>query len=211
MWRLGEPDSGGTPGISGSGDPQVGATILREGNFDYATNTVKWDTSAQTIPNSLYLTSKPAFFGSNPWPWVDPTGATKLFTLPARFRFDNPGATQSSTLGITDVSVTEGNSGTTLANFVVTLAPAATGTVTVNYATANGTATAGSDYVAQSGTLTFTAGQTSKTVSVVVNGDTLAEPNETFVVNLSGASGATIADGQGTATILNDDVLPTLS
>src|SRR5260221_9379767 len=80
MWRLGEPDSGGTPGISGSGDPQVGATILREGNFDYTTNTVKWDTSAQTIPNSLYLTSKPAFFGNNPWPWVDPTGAPKLST-----------------------------------------------------------------------------------------------------------------------------------
>ena len=68
----------------------MAATILREGNFDYATNTVKWDAAAQTIPDSLYLTSKPAFFGNNTWPWVDPTGTTKLYTLPARFRFDNP-------------------------------------------------------------------------------------------------------------------------
>ncbi len=57
--------------------------------------------------------------------------------------------------------------------------------MTVNYATANGTATAGSDYVAQTGNLTFTAGQTSKTIAVVVNGDTTVEPNETFVVNLT--------------------------
>ncbi len=67
-------------------DPKVLSTVLREGNFDYVTNTVKWDTAAQAIPNSLYLTSKPAFFGNNPWPWVDPTGATKLYTLPAKAR-----------------------------------------------------------------------------------------------------------------------------
>jgi hypothetical protein len=86
MWRLGVPDSMGTPGINV--DPQVAATAIREGNFDYVTNEVRWDTAPQTIPNSLYLTSKPAFFGSDPWPWVDPTGTTKLHTLPARSRFD---------------------------------------------------------------------------------------------------------------------------
>ena len=64
------------------------STVLREGNFDYVTNQVHWDTTAQTIPASLYLTSKPAFFGSLPWPWVDPTGATKLHTLPAKARFE---------------------------------------------------------------------------------------------------------------------------
>ena len=85
MWKLGYGDSVGHPGY----DPQVAATVLREGNFDYFTNTVRWDTTAQTIPASLYLTSKPAFFGSLPWPWVDPTGATKLYTLPARARFDS--------------------------------------------------------------------------------------------------------------------------
>ena len=65
------------------------STVLREGNFDYVTNQVRWDTAAQTLPASLYLTSKPAFFGSLPWPWVDPTGTTKLYTLPAKARYDS--------------------------------------------------------------------------------------------------------------------------
>jgi hypothetical protein len=69
-------------------DPQVRSTVLRDGNFDYVTNQVHWDTTAKALPPSLYLTGKPAFFGSNPWPWVDPTGAAKLHTLPARARFD---------------------------------------------------------------------------------------------------------------------------
>jgi hypothetical protein len=118
-----------------------------------------------------------------------------------------------STLSINDVTVSEGNSGTTSAVLTVTLSPASTSTVTVNYATANGTAAAGSDYVAQSSTLTFTPGQTSKTVGIVVNGDTSVEPNETFFVNLSAPVGATIADAQGQATITNDDAgaLPTIS
>ena len=77
--------------------------------------------------------------------------------------------------------------------------------MTVNYATANGTALAGSDYTAASGTLTFAPGQTSKTVTVNVTGDTVVEPNETFVVNLSAPTGATLFDGQGLGTILNDD------
>jgi len=49
---------------------------------------VKWDRAAQALPNSLYLASKPAFFGSNPWPWVDPTGSVKLYSLPARQRYE---------------------------------------------------------------------------------------------------------------------------
>jgi hypothetical protein len=69
-------------------DPKVISTVIREGNFDYATNQVHWSGAAQQLPASLYLGGKPAFFGSNPWPWVDPTGATKLFTLPARARYD---------------------------------------------------------------------------------------------------------------------------
>jgi hypothetical protein len=69
-------------------DPKVLSTVIREGNFDYLTNQVRWDTSAQTIPNSLYLSAKPAFFGSYTWPWVDAMGSTKLHTLPARARFD---------------------------------------------------------------------------------------------------------------------------
>jgi hypothetical protein len=71
-------------------DPKTLSTVIRDGNWDYLTNSVHWhNTPAQfTIPNSLYLPGKPAFFGANPWPWVDPTGATKIFTLPAKARYD---------------------------------------------------------------------------------------------------------------------------
>jgi hypothetical protein len=89
--------------------------------------------------------------------------------------------------------------------FTLTLSAPADGPVTVNYATANGTATAGSDYVAQSGTVTFAAGETSKTISIVVNGDRKREANETFFVNLSDVVGALLQDNQGVGTILNDD------
>jgi hypothetical protein len=84
MWRLGYNNDD----WSAPADPNVTSTVLREGNFDYFTNTVKWDRTPQVLPVSLYLTSKPAFFGSNPWPWVDPSGTTKVATLPARARFD---------------------------------------------------------------------------------------------------------------------------
>ena len=108
-------------------------------------------------------------------------------------------------LRINNVSKAEGNSGTTPFSFTVSLSPASAGTVTVKYATANDTATAGSDYTAASGTLTFVPGETSKMVTVNVIGDTIPEPNETFFVNLSSPSGATLFDGQGLGTILNDD------
>src|SRR5262249_55201826 len=103
------------------------------------------------------------------------------------------------------------NSGSTAATFTVTLSTTSDRTVTVNYATADGTATAGSDYTAASGSLSFAPGQTSKTVSVNVLGDTVTEANETFAVNLSGATNARIARGTGTGTILDDDAPPTLS
>lgn len=85
IWRFGEPES--IPGLNGT-DPRVGGTVLREGNYDFSTNSVRWNGSAQTLPNSLYLKGKPAFFGNCQWPWVDPNGTTKLHVLPARARFD---------------------------------------------------------------------------------------------------------------------------
>ena len=74
-------------------DAQVQATALRHGNFDYVTSSVTWDpnTSEHTLPNSLYLSQRPAFFNAGRgyvWPWVDPLGATKLYTLPAKARYD---------------------------------------------------------------------------------------------------------------------------
>ena len=78
----------------------------------------------------------------------------------------------------------------------------------MNYSTANGTATAGSDYSALTGTITFAAGETTKTITIPVTGDTAVEANETFTVTLASPSGATIADGSATGTIVNNDVAP---
>jgi hypothetical protein len=108
-------------------------------------------------------------------------------------------------LSIGDVSVVEGDNGVVQATFPVTLSGAAAGTVTVGYTTNEGTADGGGDFQHTSGTLTFGAGQTSKTVTVDVLGDTLVESNETFFVDLSGASGATLADARGQGTIVDDD------
>ena len=71
-----------------SADPLVRSSVLREGNFDYLTNRVNWDTQPREIPPSLYLEAKPAFFGTLPWPWVDATGTRKLAVLPARARLE---------------------------------------------------------------------------------------------------------------------------
>jgi hypothetical protein len=104
---------------------------------------------------------------------------------------------------ISDATVTEGNTGTLNATFTVSLA-AYPAPVTVQYGTANGTATAGNDYRPESGTLTFAAGETAKTVTVLINSDRLGEPDETFSVNLSTAD-AFLTDGQGIGTILDDE------
>ncbi len=111
-------------------------------------------------------------------------------------------------LSIADLSVAEGNGDHAHFMFEVTLDQAADGPVTVAYSTANGTATAGSDYTATSGTLTFAAGEASKTVHVDIGGDTASEANETFTVRLSNASGATIADATAVGTIVDDDREP---
>ena len=86
IWRLGyDPER-----WKMAPDPKTLSTLIRGGNFDYLTNDVAWSSSlpAQTLPASLYLTIKPGFFGNYPWPWVDPTGSTKLHALPAKARLD---------------------------------------------------------------------------------------------------------------------------
>ncbi len=128
---------------------------------------------------------------------------------------DLDGQTVDSTFGVTvnappaltidDVAVTEGDGGAVTATFTVGLSFASENTVTVYYATSNGTATAGKDYTAAQGTLTFAPGQTSRTLDVTVLGDLAIEPNETFTVTLSSPNHATIADGSGLGTILDDD------
>jgi uncharacterized repeat protein (TIGR01451 family) len=111
------------------------------------------------------------------------------------------------TLAIADARLPEGNSGSNNMTFAVQLSPASPSTVTVNFATADGTALAGSDYVPTNGMLTFLPGQTNQQISVAVIGDTNTESSETFFVNLSAPANAVIGDAQGLGTILDDDIL----
>ncbi|MEM8639509.1 MAG: Calx-beta domain-containing protein [Cyanobacteria bacterium P01_G01_bin.54] len=111
------------------------------------------------------------------------------------------------TISVNDVSVAEGNAGTTAATFTISLSGASGQTITVNYASADNTATiADSDYNAATGTLTFNPGETTKTVDVLVVGDAAQEGDETFFLNLSAPTNATIADNQGLGTLQGDDV-----
>jgi CSLREA domain-containing protein len=115
---------------------------------------------------------------------------------------------------INDVTQAEGDSGSSTFTFTVSLSNPSATDVLVNYATANGTtnpATAGSDYTVTSGSVTITAGSTSAPIDVTVSGDTVYELDETFFVNLTGATGGTITDNQGLGTITNDDAAPTLA
>ena len=117
-----------------------------------------------------------------------------------------PVAPGTPVVSIGDGSVTEGHTGTQSASFTVTLSMAASQPVTVSYSTANGSAAAGSDYQPVSGTVTFAAGQTSKTIAVPVNGDRDGELNETFTVNVGvGAGNAMLGDAQGVGTIVDDE------
>ncbi len=111
-----------------------------------------------------------------------------------------------ASLSVGDAVIIEGLAGTVrYAEVSVILDAPSKSPVTVNYATANGTAAAGSDYDAVSGKLTFARGETSKTILISVRGDAHHEADETFFVNLSGAQKATISDGQGLVTIVDDD------
>ncbi len=113
------------------------------------------------------------------------------------------------TVSISNVSQAEGNSGTTPFQFAVTLSNPSDQPITVNYATADGKATiANGDYQAASGSLTFAAGETTKTVTVNVNGNTVSEPDKTFSINLNSPDATVPAGTIGIGTIINDDSVP---
>jgi hypothetical protein len=117
---------------------------------------------------------------------------------------DDPVASKPS-LSINDVSIVEGDSGTKPMTFTVKLSKASASTVTVKFATADGTAKAGSDYIAKNGTLTFSPGQTSKPIVIQIKGDKIKEPNEVFYVLLSSPTNATLGDPNGSGGIVNND------
>jgi hypothetical protein len=115
-----------------------------------------------------------------------------------------------ATLSIGDVSVAEGDRGSAKLTLRVALASASDQTVTVDYRTVDGTAVSGGkarkgDYGAASGTLTFLAGETSKTIVISIRSDNFVEADETFTVQLLNAVGAPVTDGVATVTIRNDD------
>jgi hypothetical protein len=127
--------------------------------------------------------------------------------VPALFgsvRF-NSAVPTTSVLSVDNVALYEGDSGNVNAGFTVSLSAPSTSSVTVQYATADGSATAGQDYQTTSGTLTFPSGTTARGVDVPVFGNTALGVTRTFALNLSGASGAAIANAQGIGTILDDD------
>ncbi|HEX8774401.1 MAG TPA: Calx-beta domain-containing protein [Pyrinomonadaceae bacterium] len=203
--KLGQADSGSfdpatgiitiTVGASKVGNPKagdiIGALVARtfSGNGN------------ETVKSQSAVDTTGAMGSVNPY-----TGASYMVVGNLGCQSVTPPPTPS--LSINDATVTEGNAGTTNATFTVTLSAASTQAVTVKYDTANGTATAGSDYQAATGTLTFNPGQTTQTINVAVTGDTAPEANETFAVNLSQPTNATISDGQGLGTITNDDQPP---
>jgi hypothetical protein len=126
-------------------------------------------------------------------------GSQKTATLSIQDSKGRPAVSPSS------LAVAEGDSGTTNAQFIVRLSHASVETVSVNYATADGTATAGVDYVAASGTLTFQPGQLEKTIPLQINGDTVDEGDERFTINFSNPVNANINIGNNVVTIVGDD------
>jgi ELWxxDGT repeat protein len=166
-----------------------------------------WVTDGTKGGTKLVADLEPGVTGGNPQNYVRAgdllfftatTSATgeELWALPLS---PDPG------LSVNDITAAEGDSGTTTAHFTVTLSPASTQPVAVDYATVDDSAVAGSDYDAASGTLTFAAGETSKTIDVHLRGDTTLENNESFFLSLRNASGARLGKSTGFALIEEDD------
>jgi Calx-beta domain-containing protein len=134
-----------------------------------------------------------------------------LVLIPALLLLTSVGVSaQTPSISVRDVGVAEGNSGTTQATFVVALSGPSSQSVSFSFATSNGTATAGSDYVATSGVSSFAPGEVEKPVVVLINGDTVDETQETLFLDISNVQNATVSSSRGTGFI-NDDDGPTIS
>ena len=160
--------------------------------------------------NFDYREIRPGFVSSTvqgeDGPYVERVNATEgLISLTFLFYAMSPvfEVKGDPALSVADAEATEGDDANL--DFEVTLIPAATAQVTVDYATSDGTATSSMDYTSTSGALTFAAGETSKTVSVPITDDTVSDDGETFTLTLSNASGAEIADSEATGTIRNTE------
>jgi VCBS repeat-containing protein len=213
--------------------PATSATPLfaldfADGNATFAGDATNSNTSA--IPTGLSAGSTALAFSLDNGAYVGTTTGTKAEILSAignsaNWSLDDgvpvayktaftvtDGGVPSANVSISDVTLTEGDSGDQVMTFTVTRTNT-TGAFTVDYATANGSALAGSDYDETHGTLTFTAGGlASQTVSVTIHGDATPEPNEAFAVNLSNlvvtSGAAALVDAAGQGSIINDDFAP---
>jgi hypothetical protein len=135
----------------------------------------------------------------------NPTNATLSTTTSATGTITNDDAQANPLVAIDSVSTLEGNSGTKSLAFTVTLSSVSTSDVIVDYATSDGSAIAGSDYIATSGTLTIAAGSTSGTIFVQIIGDTTIEANQSFNLTLFNPRNGNFGTALGTGTITNDD------
>ena len=168
-------------------------------NDRLATGTSNWSLTLPTLTNGNYSLEAIA---------TDKAGNSTVSPLVSFSRATTTAAVVVSqpSIAINDVSLSEGNSGSKNLTFTVTLSKSSSQSVTVKYATADGIARSTSDYTAKSGTLSFSAGQTSKAISVVIKGDAVIEGDETLFILLTNATNASIGQARGTGTILNDDI-----
>jgi uncharacterized repeat protein (TIGR01451 family) len=224
------PDATGTIAMAAG----AGKVILANTTTGLACNGSSTPCSAAQLAQIVdlvgYGSTANFFEGAGPAPTISATtadfralgGCTDTDVNSADFSAAAPGPRNTAStlnvcgglsLSVNDVSLNEGNAGTTSFTFTVSLsAPAGPGGVTFDIATADGTAVAPGDYTAKSLTSqTIPAGSSTYSFTVLVNGDTTPETNETFFVNVTNVTGATVTDGQGQGTIQNDDAAPNLT
>jgi Ca2+-binding RTX toxin-like protein len=201
--------SGGTLAFDVNYATADGTATVSDGDYIAAANTLHFLANQNTQTFSVTVNGDTNIEGNEIFN-VDLAGPTNGATIGDGHGVgtitNDDAAASAGSMSVSDVSVTEGNSGTKLETFTVTRSNGSLA-FDVNYTTSDGTATtANSDYVAASGVLHFAAGQNTQTASVTVNGDTIVEGNEAFNFTLSGpTNGATIIDGLGVGTIVNDD------
>ena len=216
-----EGNSGATPrhlhGLAVGGEPSpvtvaygtADGTAIAGADYTAATATLTFNPGETSKPVTVHVKGDTAFEGDETFGVTLslPTGAS-MADASATGTILNDDSPASPVLSISDATVAEGNAGTVGETFTVSTPVTSSSPITFTYATSDGTATAGSDYTATTATGTIPAGQTSTTVTVPVRGDTLDEPDETYAVDLSGVSGASVIDGHAVGTIADDDPRP---
>ena len=186
---------------SGSGTP-TGTVQFKDGGVNLG--------SAQALTNGTAQLTTATLSSGNHVITAEYSGDTNFETGTATLAGGQT-VNAAPTVSINDVQIAEGNSGTTNLVFTVTLSATSAAAISVDYATADGTAqTSDNDYQSTSGTVTFNPGDLTKTITVVIKGDQKTESDETVFVNLNNPVNAAVADAQGVGTILNDDTLQLL-